>query len=106
MGRMLRLALAAALLAGCAATGARAAEPRSAATVPLVSAPVCLEPSHDRLIIRKGRDVCGGTLGRRGRPAAAGYLPTACIREELIYRIDDNGLADRCRKRASNQGDK
>jgi hypothetical protein len=106
MGRMLRLGLVAALLAGCAATGARAAEPQSAAPVPLVSAPVCLQPSHDRLIIRKGRDVCGGTLGSRGRPAAAGFLPTACAREEQIYRIDDNGLADRCRKRASNQGDK
>lgn len=81
-----------------------------AGATPAVTAPSaipqCSAPSHDRLVIRKGRDVCGGTLGSRGQPVASGYLPTGCASEVQIYRIDANGWADRCLRRASNQGER
>ncbi|WP_086617454.1 hypothetical protein [Erythrobacter tepidarius] len=59
-------------------------------------APVCMVASHDRLVLRSGRDICAPTLNRSGRPAAAGFLPTACPRSTEIYTIDAAGIADRC----------
>lgn len=52
--------------------------------------------SHDRLLLRSGRDICAPTLNRSGKPAAAGFLPTECPRLTEIYTIDAVGLADRC----------
>jgi hypothetical protein len=62
-------------------------------------APVCQRASHERLIIRDGRDVCGASLNRAGQPMAMGYLPTACPRETDDYRIDAAGRVDRCFRR-------
>lgn len=102
MRREARLAVAATLLAGSAAAAAltdRQGAPQNARS----GSPVCLQPSHDRLIIREGRDVCGGTLGSGGRALASGYLPTACKNENQIYRIDAQGWADRCLGRPDNK---
>lgn len=66
--------------------------------------PRCVAASHDRLVIRKGRDVCAGSLGSGGRPVAAGYVPTSCAAGREIYRIDFKGLADRCLRSAEKQG--
>jgi hypothetical protein len=96
------LAMAAALLVGSAAA-AVAADRQGAPQNVRSGSPVCLQPSHDRLIIREGRDVCGGTLGSGGRPLASGYLPTACKNENQTYRIDAQGWADRCLRRPDNQ---
>lgn len=59
-------------------------------------APVCRTASHDRLLVRSGRDICAPTLNRSGKPAAAGFLPTECPRSSEIYTIDAAGPADRC----------
>lgn len=68
--------------------------------------PVCQRASHERLLVREGRDVCGASLNRAGRPMAMGYLPTACPRESDTYRIDAAGRADRCVRRPAAQGEK
>jgi hypothetical protein len=65
--------------------------------------PLCSSASHDRLLIRKGRDVCGGTLDSKGRPAARGYLPTICPDQQMTYRTDYIGLSDRCLRPASHR---
>lgn len=62
----------------------------------LLSAPVCNQPSHDRLIMQPGRDVCGAALDRRGTPRAPGFLPTACADPRATYRIDAAHNADAC----------
>lgn len=62
----------------------------------LLSAPVCSQPSHDRLIVQQGRDVCGAALDSRGAPRAPGYLPTACADPRAAYRIDGSRSADVC----------
>ena len=59
-------------------------------------APVCLGASHDRLVLRTGRDICAPTLDRNGRPATAGFLPTECPKSAQVYTIDAVGIADRC----------
>lgn len=59
-------------------------------------APVCAVASHERLLLRTGRDICGPTLGRTGKPTAAGFLPTACPLAAQVYTIDAAGIADRC----------
>lgn len=59
-------------------------------------APVCTAASHERLLLRKGRDICGPTLSRSGMPTAAGFMPTACPSPAQIYTIDAAGIADRC----------
>jgi hypothetical protein len=88
-----RLIPLAALIAGPATPAALAAVPdRPAPGV----APVCTVASHDRLVLRSGRDICAPTLNRSGRPAAAGFLPTECPRSTEIYTIDAVGIADRC----------
>jgi len=91
------LAAAVPLLAGAPLAAAPAAE---ATTVP-----VCQRASHERLIVRDGRDVCGASLNRAGQPMAMGYLPTACPRETDVYRIDAAGRVDRCVRRPA-QGDR
>lgn len=60
------------------------------------SAPVCTVASHDRLLVRVDRDVCGPTLNRAGMPIAMGLLPTRCRDEAHIYRIDAAGRRDQC----------
>jgi hypothetical protein len=79
------------LLAPPLAAGA-APPRRPVAAVP----PVCATPSHERLLLRAGRDICAPTLSPSGRPTAAGFLPTACPLPAQVYRIDAIGLADRC----------
>ena len=72
---------------------------KAAATPPKLAAseaPVCVTASHERLLLRAGRDICGPTLSPSGRPTAAGFLPTACPQSGQVYRIDAIGLADRC----------
>ena len=59
-------------------------------------APVCTAPSHDRLIVQPGRDVCAAALNARGEPRAPGFLPTACPRAGQEYRVDARGPADLC----------
>lgn len=59
-------------------------------------APVCAAPSHDRLVVQPGRDVCAASLDARGQPRAAGFLPTACPRPAQGYRVDARGDADLC----------
>lgn len=58
--------------------------------------PICAQPSHDRLIVRPGRDVCGASLNAKGEPRAAGLMPTACPRADDLYAIDARGTADVC----------
>ncbi len=58
--------------------------------------PRCLTASHERLLLRKGRDICAPTLSRSGRPTAAGFMPTDCALPHQTYQIDAVGLADRC----------
>jgi hypothetical protein len=60
------------------------------------AAPICPHASHERLLPRTGRDVCGATLGQSGRPTAAGFMPTTCPSPGQIYTIDADGIADRC----------
>lgn len=70
---------------------------RAAPRKPLTSAPpVCATASHERLLLRVGRDICGPTLSASGRPTAAGFLPTECPQAAQTYRIDALGTADRC----------
>ncbi|WP_374280371.1 hypothetical protein [Novosphingobium sp.] len=71
---------------------ARAASRKVASSVP----PVCPTASHERLLQRAGRDICGPTLSPSGRPTAAGFLPTECPQAAQTYRIDAFGTADRC----------
>ncbi len=85
-----RLVLASLLLA---APPPLAAAPEKAAPG---HAPVCRVASHDRLLVRSGRDICAPTLNRNGKPAAAGFLPTECPRSSETYTIDAAGTADRC----------
>lgn len=59
-------------------------------------APVCAVASHERLLLRSGRDICAPTLSRSGRPTATGFLPTACPAPSQTYVIDAAGKADRC----------
>lgn len=58
--------------------------------------PRCSTASHERLVLRKGRDICAPTLSRSGRPTAAGFMPTECALPQQTYQIDAVGLADRC----------
>ena len=81
------LATLAATLAGQAV----ASPPRLAATDP-----VCSYASHERLLVRIGRDVCAASLNRAGKPTAAGFMPTVCGSEAASYRIDSAGKADKC----------
>jgi len=60
------------------------------------SIPLCAVASHDRLIVRAERDVCGPTLNRSGRPIAMGFMPTRCGDATRDYRVDAAGIADRC----------
>ena len=60
------------------------------------SAPICRRASHDRLVIRTGRDACGATLNEQGQHLAMGFLPTACPRPGDRYLIDADGRNDRC----------
>jgi hypothetical protein len=62
----------------------------------LLAAPICPQPSHDRLIIQPGRDVCGAALDSRGTPRAPGFLPTMCSDPRATYRIDGARNADVC----------
>ncbi len=78
-------------LAAMTAGQALASPPRVAATDP-----VCSYASHERLLIRVGRDVCAASLNRAGKPTAAGFMPTACGNEAANYRIDSAGKADKC----------
>jgi hypothetical protein len=65
-------------------------------TVLLASAPVCAAPSHDRLVVQPGRDVCAASLNAKGEPRAAGFLPTGCPLPRQTYRVDARGEADLC----------
>ena len=58
--------------------------------------PHCTTASHERLLLRKGRDICAPTLSRSGRPTAAGFMPTEGALPQQTYQIDAVGLADRC----------
>lgn len=82
------------------ALGGMLAAPASLAAAPNPPArgvaPVCAVASHERLMLRTGRDICAPTLNRSGRPTAAGFLPTACPLSSQIYTIDAAGPADRC----------
>lgn len=60
-------------------------------------APSCTQPSHDRLIVQPGRDVCAAALTPDGRPRAAGFLPTSCARPTDSYAVDAQGRRDLCR---------
>ncbi len=90
-----------AIIMAAGAPPARAA-PAAEPAVP----PVCERASHERLLVREGRDVCGASLNRAGQPMAMGYLPTACPRESDTYRIDAAGRADRCVRRPAAEGEK
>lgn len=63
---------------------------------PTLEPPRCAAASHERLVLRKGRDICAPTLSRSGRPTAAGFMPTECALPDQRYQIDAVGLADRC----------
>jgi hypothetical protein len=86
--------------------GSAGSTPSAVAAPPLLPhvAPLCPASSHDRLTIREGRDVCASTLSSSGRAVANGYLPTICPRARPDYHIDFSGLADRCLRSSSNQG--
>lgn len=90
------------IIAIVAAAGAPSAFAVAEPSVP----PVCQRASHERLLVREGRDVCGASLNRTGQPMAMGYLPTTCPRESDTYRIDAAGRADRCVRRPAAQGEK
>ncbi len=79
------LAAALALAAPATADPPRGGEP-----------PRCTTASHERLLLRKGRDICAPTLSRSGRPTAAGFMPTECALPQQTYQIDAVALADRC----------
>lgn len=89
--RAAALALAAAVIAAPAALATPPEKPATGGT-----APVCPVASHERLLLRSGRDICAPTLNRSGRPAAAGFLPTECPQPATVYAIDAVGIADRC----------
>ncbi len=93
MRRLLLLPLPA--LAGLGAalwlTAPATADPPRAADPPR-----CTTASHERLLLRRGRDICAPTLSRSGRPTAAGFMPTECALPSQQYLIDAVGLADRC----------
>ncbi len=84
-----------------ASAGTMTAQDMAAA---LAQRPLCREASHDRLVIRTGRDVCSGTIGNGGRVVAAGYMPTVCADNRASYRIDYKGKADRCLRAPGKQG--
>lgn len=90
-GRATAMALIAALIVAPAALATVSGKPATGGL-----APVCPVASHERLLLRRGRDICAPTLNRSGRPAAAGFLPTECPKPTTIYTIDAVGIADRC----------
>lgn len=59
-------------------------------------ATVCAYSSHERLLVRPGRDVCAATLNSAGRPTAMGFVPTRCSHPSHDYVIDVMGMEDRC----------
>jgi hypothetical protein len=69
--------------------------PETTAPLAAAHAPVCHHVTHDRLVVREGRDVCGPALNG-GRPVAMGFLPTRCPASEDEYRVDLAGHEDRC----------
>lgn len=58
--------------------------------------PVCEFPSHDQLVERKGRDVCGPAVNQEGRPRSIGLLPTRCEQKGADMKTDADGLTDYC----------
>jgi len=92
---MRRLLLPLPALAGLSAALWLAA-PAPAIPPPPGEPPLCTPASHERLVLRKGRDICAPTLSRSGRPTAAGFMPTECTLNQQTYQIDAVGLADRC----------
>jgi len=57
--------------------------------------PRCADPSHARLIVQAGRDVCGPTLLPSG-PVSVGFLPTACTAPLPFLAIDAQKEQDVC----------
>ena len=84
-----------------AAVGSPASQALQAAELPAATqlpgtAPICAHPSHDRVVVRPGRDVCAASLNAAGRPMAMGFLPTRCEQRSDEYVIDAAGIEDRC----------
>ncbi|MCP5396015.1 MAG: hypothetical protein H6918_04665 [Sphingomonadaceae bacterium] len=80
-----------------------AAEPAVSVRSDLSGPPICRRASHDRLIIRRGRDVCGATLNAQGQRLAMGFLPTSCPRPDERYLVDAEGQKDRCLRTPSSK---
>jgi hypothetical protein len=58
--------------------------------------PVCVEASHDRLLVQPSRDVCAPALTSTGAPRAPGFLPTRCRLPQSTLRLDVIGNRDLC----------
>lgn len=71
--------------------------------------PVCVHASHDRLVTKKGRDVCAPALDASGKARAVGLMPTACARPDDKLIEDAIHQKDICQAKqaaASKTGDK
>lgn len=61
--------------------------------------PVCIHASHDRLTVRRGRDVCSPSRDAEGREQAVGLMPTACPDDTDRMHIDARQQVDVCKRR-------
>lgn len=58
--------------------------------------PQCVQASHDRLMIREGRDVCAPSLDDKGKARAVGFLPTGCAGPQDRMILDARDMEDVC----------
>ena len=83
----------ASLLIAFAMSGSSGAEPSEPEGPPR---PICVHASHDRLVTKKGRDVCAPALDAAGKARAVGLMPTVCERPEDKLMEDAIGEKDVC----------
>lgn len=69
----------------------------SAVAAPPAGVPRCTDPSHTRLVVKAGRDVCGPTLLTSG-PVSVGFLPSTCPDDAPQLVVDAVNEADRCER--------
>lgn len=58
--------------------------------------PTCPYPGHDRLVERRGRDVCEPARNQNDQPVASGLMPTLCPSKDMRLIPDFIATTDIC----------